>query len=73
MELTPKNTTLTHRQESDIRTLSDSMKSIDAMCTSVNGTMSVRRDKIDELSGVFRLLKVCACMSVHVRFPLFLV
>ena len=45
------------QMESDMQQLSEKMAFIDKVCTDVDAKMAPRRDKIDELSGVYRLLK----------------
>lgn len=45
------------KMEADMHTLSQSMRHIDQQTSTTNDTMAARRDKIDELSGVNRLLK----------------
>jgi hypothetical protein len=45
------------KMESDMMLLSKNMSNIDSICANVDAKMAPRRDKIDQLSGVFRLLQ----------------
>ena len=45
------------KMEQDMHVLSDRMKKIDGLCGEIDSTMASRREKIDELSGVYKLLK----------------
>lgn len=45
------------KMESDMQLLSQNMGRIDSLCGAIDAKMAPRRDKIDELSGVFRLLQ----------------
>ncbi len=45
------------RMDTDMQVLSQKMALIDTICSNVDAKMAPRRDKIDELSSVYRLLK----------------
>ena len=45
------------KMEQDMSVLAQNMKGIDSLCSSIDSTMATRREKIDELSGVYKLLK----------------